>query len=41
MTVPGVVADESRCRHDTWPLENRMDEREVRPAELVGEKPID
>jgi hypothetical protein len=41
MSVPNVVDDEPWCRDDLRPLKDGVDEREVRSAELVGEKPID
>jgi len=40
MSVPGVVDDEPRRRDDTRPSKHDVDQREVRPAELVGEGPV-
>jgi len=40
MSVPGVVDDEPRRRDDTRPSKHGVDQREVRPAELVGEGPV-
>ena len=41
MSVPGVVDDEPGCRDDLRALQHGVDQREVRPAELIGEKPVD
>jgi hypothetical protein len=41
MPVPSVVDDEPRRRDDPRALQYGVDEWEVRPAELVGEKPVD
>jgi hypothetical protein len=39
--VASGVTDKSRCRDDSWTLQRSMHEREVRPAEFVGEKAVD
>ena len=41
MSVPSVVEDEPWCRDDPWALQHGVNQWEVRPAELVGEKPVD
>ncbi len=41
VVVASVITEQPWCRDDTRALQDRMDEREIRAAELVGQKPVD
>lgn len=41
MTVPSVVTDEPWCEDDPKDLQHRVDQREIRPAELVSKEAVD
>jgi len=41
MAAASVITEESRRRNDSRSGKHRVNEREVRPAEFVGEKAVD